>query len=242
MNKIVNVMIACLLVCTMFSVSQVGAQKTVTIVDSLGIEIEIPYPTTRVVNVNMFADEVIVALGGEDRIVGIDLIPLAEPEFYPTLQDKPHVGLHHFPNYEKIISLEPQVVIYASELMFLPGFTEKMEVAGIKAVCLNLWDPGTYDRDVRTLGIILGQEDRAEEYLNFAHSYIKMVEDRIKDIPQDERIGVYWEFHFPYLTMAKGSPINKFIEMAGGKNIFAEKEEPNFNCPAWSQPWREHPE
>ncbi|VUT25214.1 MAG: corrinoid ABC transporter substrate-binding protein [Candidatus Methanolliviera sp. GoM_oil] len=220
-RKIVGMMLAFMIVCTMLLVPQADAQKTVTIVDSMGNRVKIPYPVERVVNVNLFADEAIVALGGEDKLVGIDLIPLAEPEFYPTLQDKPSVGLHHFPSYEKIIDLEPDVVIAASDLMFLPGFKEKMEAAGIKVVYLNLWDPGTYDRDIKNLGIILGEEKRAKEYIKFVHSYVKMVEDRVKNIPSDERVDVYWEFHFPYMTMAKGSPIDKFIEMAGGRNVFA---------------------
>ena len=229
-KKIVGMMLACLIVCTVISVP-VDAKKTVTITDSSGNRVKIPYPVERVVNVNLFADEAIVALGGEDKLVGIDIIPLAEPEFYPTLQDKPSVGLHHFPSYEKIIALEPDVVIAASDLMFLPGFKEKMEKAGIEVVYLNLWDPGTYDRDVRNLGIILGEEKRAKEYLKFVHSYMKMVEDRVKDIPSDERVGVYWEFHFPYMTMAKGSPIDKFIEMAGGRNVFAGTEGGEFQMP-----------
>ncbi|BDC36571.1 ABC transporter substrate-binding protein [Candidatus Methanoliparum sp. LAM-1] len=209
-KKIIEAMLACLIVCTMFLApvtyadkGKADKKKIVTIIDSLGNRVEIPYPVERVVNVNLFADEVIVALGGEDKLVGIDLIPLAEPEFYPTLQNKPTVGLHHFPSYEKIIDLEPDVVIAASDLMFLPGFKEKMEAAGIKVVYLNLWKPETYDRDVRNLGIILGEEKRAEEYLKFVHSYIEMVEDRVKDIPSGERVGVYWEVHFPYMTMGK---------------------------------------
>jgi len=231
-NKKIVIMTFSFMILCMLLVPYADAQKTVTIVDSVGDNVEIPYPVKRVVNVNLFADEAIVALGGDDKIVGIDLIPLAEPEFYPTLQDKPSVGLHHFPSYEKIIGLRPDVVIAASDLMFLPGFKEKMEAAGIKVVYLNLWDPKTYDRDVRNLGIILGEEERAEEYLKFAHSYIDMVEDRVKDIPSDERVGVYWEFHFPYLTMAKGSPIDKYIVMAGGRNVFAGMEEEEVQMPA----------
>ena len=233
MNKkiFVGVMLTCLIVFTVISVP-VDAKKTVTIVDSLGNMVKIPYPVERVVNVNTFGNEVIVALGGEDKLVGIDMTPLSQPEFYPTLQDKPTIGLHHFPNYEMIIDLNPQVVIYESDLTFLPGFREKIEKAGITPVCLNLWDPATYDSDIRNLGIILGKEERAEEYLNFSHSYIKMVEDRVRDIPPDERVRVYWESPFPYTTMAKGSPMDKLIGLVRGTNVFSGAGGSEFRMPS----------
>ncbi|VUT25790.1 MAG: corrinoid ABC transporter substrate-binding protein [Candidatus Methanolliviera sp. GoM_oil] len=234
-RKIVGAMLAFMIVCTMLLVPQADAQKTVTITDSLGREVEIPYPVERVVNMNTFANEAIAALGGEDKVVGVDLSIKFFPEFYPTLRDKPVVGFHHFPSYEKIIEVDPDVVIYSSELMWSPGFEEIMEKAGIKPVCTSFWDPETYDRDVRNLGIILGKEKRAEEYLDFAHSYINMVEERVKDIPPDERVKVYWEVMFTDMTMGKPSPLNSLIEMAGGRNIFSETGGASFAMPTGAE-------
>jgi len=223
--------IACLMA-VMLPIPQASARETITVVDSWGQEIVIPYPVERIVSVNMLVDELIVALGGEDKVVGVDLMPLYMPEFYPTLQDKASVGLHHFPSYEKVIDLNPQVVITSSILCFLPGFNEKLEAAGIKTVTIDGWMPEVYDRDVRTLGKILGKEDRAEELIKFTHSYLDLVAGRVKDIPPEERTKVYWEFHFPFMTMTKGSPHNTMIEMAGGKNVFAEAGGGLFQMPS----------
>ena len=219
-KKIVGAMLAFVLVCTVLPVSQVDAQETVTIIDSLGYKVEIPYPVERVVSVDIFSYELIVALGGEDKLVGVEIMAKFFPEFLPTLQAKPTVGFFHYPSLERIFELNPQVLIYPGALIFMPGFRQKLEAAGIKAVSCFAVNPGDYDRDVRNLGIIFGKEKRAEEYLNFAHSYINMVQERVEDIPSDERVRVYWEVMWPGMTM--GGYINSFIEMSGGRNIFAE--------------------
>jgi iron complex transport system substrate-binding protein len=121
MNKkvFVGAILACLIVCAVFPVSQAGDQKTVTVVDSVGNKIEVPYPVERIASLNPAALEVIRALGAKDRIVGIDQFTKWNPDFYPRIKDKPSIGMPMGmpPNYEKIIDLNPQVVISYADPM-----------------------------------------------------------------------------------------------------------------------------
>ena len=80
-KKIVGMMLACLIVCTMLLVPQADAQKTVTITDSSGNRVKIPYPVERIAVLTPTASEIIVALGAENRVVGIDQYTKWNDEF-----------------------------------------------------------------------------------------------------------------------------------------------------------------
>lgn len=225
MNKkiFVGAMLACLIFCAVFPVTYASDQKTVTIVDSTGNRVEVPYPVERIACINPAAIEVIRALGAEDRIVGIDQFTKWNPDFNPELKDRPSIGMPMGmpPNYEKIIELNPQVVIsYADPMWYYPDLENKMKSAGIKVVRLDLYKPQSYDDDVKALGKMLGKEREAEDYLNFTRSYVDMIEKRVDIIPEEERMNVYFEFFMPYVAYSNGSGVDKLIEMAGGKNVF----------------------
>ena len=75
MNKrfLAGMMLAFLIISMMpVSLAQDNEQKTVTIIDAFGDEVEVPYPVERVVVLNPCALIHIVALGGADKIVGTE--------------------------------------------------------------------------------------------------------------------------------------------------------------------------
>jgi len=219
----VGAMLACLIFCAVFPVTYASDQKTVTIVDSTGNRVEVPYPVERIACINPAAIEVIRALGAEDRIVGIDQFTKWNPDFNPELKDRPSIGMPMGmpPNYEKIIELNPQVVIsYADPMWYYPDLENKMKSAGIKVVRLDLYKPQSYEDDVKALGKMLGKEREAEDYLNFTKSYVDMIEKRVDIIPEEEKVNVYFEFFMPYIAYGDSSGVDKLIEMAGGKNVF----------------------
>ena len=228
MNKKIfaGAMLAFLILCTLLSVPQTAAQKNVTIVDSVGNEVEIPYPVERIASLNPLAVEVICALGGEDKLVGVDYFTKWNSEFNPTMRNKPVIGypMGMPPNYEKIIDLNPQVVIsFADPLFFYPYLEDTMRSAGIKVLRLDLYKPNTFAGEVSILGQTLGKEERAKEYIDFSQSYVKEIEERVKAIPTEERVKGYYEWIVPYFAFGKGTGPYQLITMAGGEDIFQKE-------------------
>ena len=210
MNKkiFVGIVIACLIICVVPLVSQAVSQKTqktITVVDAMGNKVELPYPVERIACFTPQASEIIVALGEEDKIVGIDSFTKWCPEFYPTLKDKPLIGMVPVsPNYEKIIDLKPDVVLaYTDPLFNYPNLEETMSSAGIKVVRLDLYKPETFSREVDILGKMLGKEKEAKEYIDFAEAYTKKIEEKVKDIPPEERVRVYMSGSCPTSPMVR---------------------------------------
>ena len=225
-KKIMGVMLVFIMVCTVISVfSQVDAHENVTIVDTMGNKVEIPCPVERIAVLNPTASEIIVALGSEDRVVGIDQYTKWNDEFFLSLRDKPSIGLPPMPNYEKIIDLNPQVVIaFADPLFCYPNLEKRLEPAGIKVVRLNFHDPKTYRREVNLLGQMLGKEKRAKEFLNFSQSWVDTIEERVKDVPSEERVRIYYEWIVPYATYSEDAGPSHTTTMAGGASILSEEK------------------
>ena len=241
MNKkiFVGIVIACLIICVVPLVSQAVSQKTqktITVVDAMGNKVELPYPVERIACFTPQASEIIVALGEEDKIVGIDSFTKWCPEFYPTLKDKPLIGMVPVsPNYEKIIDLKPDVVLaYTDPLFNYPNLEETMSSAGIKVVRLDLYKPETFSREVNILGKMLGEEKEAKEYIDFAEAYAKKIEEKVKDIPPEERVRVYYEWFMPYIAYGKNTGPYQLIEMAGGVDIVGSEGGQALRMPGYS--------
>ncbi|RKY63533.1 MAG: hypothetical protein DRQ08_09455 [Candidatus Latescibacterota bacterium] len=193
------------------------ARETVTIVDSAGRRLQVPRPVRRMVVLNTDAAEVICALGGEEAIVGVSEF-VAESEFLRKLGDRPSVGRWNSPSYERIVELEPEVVIAYGRH---PGaeLEEKLEPAGIKVARIDCYKIGTLLQDVEALGRMLGREEEAEELIGFYRKYLKMVKQRLERIRPEDRIRVYVESYTELTSVAEGSGGHEICSEAGGINI-----------------------
>jgi iron complex transport system substrate-binding protein len=222
-NKIrlvVGVIATCLITSAILPIPQISAQRTITVEDSLGDNVEVPHSIERIVTLTPAALEVVWALGAENKVVGIDQFSKWNDEFFLPFRDKPSVGLPPMPNYEKIIDLSPQVVItFANPPLCYPKLEDGVKAAGIKVVRLNFNDPKAYDREVKVLGQMLGKKKRAEEFLNFSGSWVNEIEERVKGIPLEERVMVYYEWIKPYTIYGKETGPSQLITMAGGVNV-----------------------
>jgi len=198
--------------------------ETVTIIDSTGREVVLPQPLESIVALHTDVAEAIRALGAKDRIIGITKYMAGKAEYWPDLADATNCGSSFTPNYEQIIDLNPQVVIVYSGTFGFSAPTaleERMEPAGIKVVKLDCYKPETMTRDVSTLGVMLGKEDRATEYITFIEGYLSTVNSRVKKLKADEKVRVYFEQWTNYKSVAEGAGYHDMILMAGGINVFA---------------------
>ena len=109
------------------------ANATITIVDSAGRSVDVPYPVQSVVVLWSNPAKEMRALGVVDRIVGMDQSTKDEVDKgkLPELADVVVVGTQEEPNYEKIAELKPDVVISLSA-GYPPEPAEIEEVAALR--------------------------------------------------------------------------------------------------------------
>ena len=192
----------------------VGKEKELTVVDSADRIVTVKKPIERVVVSWSYPMDAIRMLGVKDKIVGVST---KDEIYFPELAKLPYVGYPF--DYEAILNLNPDLVITVGSLRH--GSKHATEAAeklpGIPVVGFSVtYCPFT--EAIEKLGYIFDKEDEAKHYINDFHDkYIGRIKTQTKRLSEEERPKVYEEaYSRPY------SVITGLVEVAGGRNIFAD--------------------
>ena len=136
--------------------------------------------------------------------------------YFPEFQDRQDLGSFGSSNTELIVKLCPDAIILTS--MRRVAALEAFEAAGIAAICV-VENVGKYVENVRLLGYILGKEDEAEEYIDWRVDRLNSIEERVENIPEEDKPKVYmeWGSWKPYSTQKEAG---SRIAAMGGRCIF----------------------
>ncbi len=89
------------------SLSLAGAGDTRMVVDQTGRRVEVPARIERIISLAPNLTEIVYALGLQDRLVGVTTLC----DYPPAAREKPKVGDVLNPSLEKIVQLQPDVVL-----------------------------------------------------------------------------------------------------------------------------------
>jgi len=195
-----------------------GEEDDLTIIDESGKIITIKEPVERVVICHAMFAEVLRSLRTEDRIVGIPSYMADYVVFYPELSKLPTIGGASTPDSEAIVSLNPDlVIVYGTWADNLEN--DLKDVAPV--IRLTYRPFSTTEKDITTLGYIVGKENEAEELIQFFEQPLSTVQENVATLSDDEKPRVYSEYT-DYRTHAKGSGLHDVLIMAGGINIASD--------------------
>ena len=94
---------------------------------------------------------------------------------------------------EKILACDPDIVI--SEYEDVEKEDALQEQLGVPVVTLKMGPGGVFDENVlgtlRMLGVIFGEEEKAESLVSFIESERAEIEKRTADVPEDQKPAVY---------------------------------------------------
>jgi iron complex transport system substrate-binding protein len=106
---------------------------------------------------------------------------------------------------------------------FDSGRVEQMENAGIKAVAIRGQNLEESFVAVRLMAKVLGCEERGEEYIRECEKILALVEERIGDIPAEQRPRVMFTGPKGIFSVAGGDMLTaSIIERGGGQNVAAD--------------------
>lgn len=202
-------------------VLQAEAKTTypITIKDSYGKDITFDKEPQKVISIAPNITEMIYNLDAQKKLVG-----RTDYCDYPSeALDIESIGTMRTPNIEKIISLEPDVVIASTH--FNEENTKKLEDNGIKVMCL--YQENDFDKVysmIEKLGKVLNKNEEAAKTVDNMKSTIDEVTNKIKglDDPSVYYVVSYGEsgdYSAPQNTF-----IGQIIKLAGGRNIVPESE------------------
>jgi iron complex transport system substrate-binding protein len=180
--------------------------------DDLGRLVAINGTPQRIVSLAPSNTEILFALGLGDKMVGVT----DWCDYPPEALDKEKVGAYDTPDIEKIVALNPDLILVAygttmDVINTLDGLG--LTVFGIKSIDLD-----DVLNDIRTVGEITDKEVEAQALTSEMESRIKAVTDVTSELEQRPRV-FYIVWHDPLWTAGSETFIHELIEKAGGVNI-----------------------
>jgi iron complex transport system substrate-binding protein len=191
-------------------------------VDGAGRNVTLTVPVERIVSINSGLTEMLCALGCQNRLVGRD----KSSNMPPSVLNVPIVGDNSYlPNVELLLELRPDVIFADSMLPYNSVAMQQLEAAGIPIFIADPIDPEpTKHSDltvvdfscnlISKLALIVGNEAKATEYINYVQYYNNLVKERIATLNQSQRPKVMLEWYQPYNTF-----VTPGLDQAGGINI-----------------------
>ncbi|MDD3071911.1 MAG: ABC transporter substrate-binding protein [Methanoculleus horonobensis] len=201
--------------------------RALTITDSSGRATTLTRPLRRIAVFNSDTLEMMRSIGIEsDRVVGVSKYTLEDPTYFPEYRETANLGSVWSPDYEQAAAVRPDAVfLYATISQSSCDDIEATLGAidpGIRFFRFDCYRPTVYADEVRTLGLLLGKEEEAGRFLAFYGNVMDTVAGVVDPIPADDRVPVYLESWNDYKSAGKGSGYDEKIELAGGRNIFAD--------------------
>lgn len=159
--------------------------------------------------------EVLYALGEQDRIVGISQFTV-RPE--GVRQEKPRVSAFTSARHEKILALQPDLVVGFSDIQ--ADIARDLIKEGVEVWISNHRSVDGIISYVRRLGAMVGVPEEAERYAASLAAHVDDVRDRAAALPRRPRV-YFEEWNDPHITGIGW--VSELIEAAGGIDVFSEK-------------------
>jgi len=190
-------------------------QRPIVLTDDFGREVTLDKPAVRIVSLAPSTTELLFALGLADKIVGVT-------EFcnYPALaQTKEKVGGFGPPSIEKIISLDPDLVVAAS---LHQAVVEQLEQLNIPVIAVNPTNMAQVIANALLLGKATGATREAQTIEQDFTTAMREVEQKTRGLAESSRPLVYFEiWHDPITSAGPNTFIHELITRAGGINLAA---------------------
>jgi ABC-type Fe3+-hydroxamate transport system substrate-binding protein len=183
--------------------------------DDFGDPVRVGATPSRIVSLNPATTEILFTLGAGTRLVGrtkYDSWP-DSAKLIPPLGD----GIQ--PNVEAVLAAHPDLVILYASQDNRPA-AERFRAAGVNTLSLKIDHISDFRRTVQLLGAILRDSARARTVIDSVYRTLDSVRTATAKLG---RPTVFWHiWDAPVITIGSGSFMNELVDIAGGKNVYAD--------------------
>ena len=206
----------------------VEEKLSVTVIDALGKTVTIEKPPRRVVSLAPSITEILFALGLGEYVVGVDSYSDYPPEVEKLKEEGKIkvVGDYWNPDIEKLLSLEPDLVIVDEGAH--TKFEATFESYGLRVLYVHGGSARSVEdiySDIQLLATVFGIEDRGASLAKSISNAIEAIEKRLTET-NVTRVKVFVLLSPPaygFWTAGGGTYLNELIRLAGGINMFSDK-------------------
>jgi iron complex transport system substrate-binding protein len=197
-KRLFSALLTLVLMALLLSGSAWAAEFPLTFNDSAGRSVTLQMPVERVIVLSSDAAEAVELLGAEDLIVGVADTVQKYSWCLPHLKSKALVGKWNAPDYEMIgqiargegDTITPDILVlgYPSGKMSGKSYAvdaveeglspfENITVAGF-----SFYKEQSLDEEITKLGMILGKEDKAQEYIAWKNSQKEAISNAVQNL------------------------------------------------------------
>lgn len=183
------------------------------IVDDAGRAVTITGRPERIVSLAPANTEIVAALGGLDRLVGVTTYC----DYPAEVAELPKMGDFVGPNLEAIAAAGPDLVLVTTGIQ--TETISQLEDLGATVVAV---DPQSFDAlidSIETVGAIIGEPDRAAGLVESMEIQIHDIAEQVEGAPVRCFLEIAQD---PLFTVGTGTLLNDLIEHAGGENVVTE--------------------
>ncbi|HET7230444.1 MAG TPA: helical backbone metal receptor, partial [Longimicrobium sp.] len=192
------------------------ADSAVQVVDDAGRTVTLPHPARRIVALVPAVTETVIALGAADRLVG-----RTDYDKGPVVERLPSVGGGLDPSIEKLVSLHPDVVL-GWETSGRTELRDRLTALGIPVFSVKTEDTTDVYRSLRNLGRLMARERAADSVAASIRRELDAVRASVAGAPRPSVFFVVW--NDPPMTAGPRTFVSHVVEVAGGKNVFADQQ------------------
>ncbi len=189
----------------------------ITLVDALARAVTVSQRPERIISIAPSNTEILFSLSLEPRIVGVDQFS----DFPAAAKSKPQVGGMVTPDFERIASLRPDLILATGGTQ--KGAVESAERLGLVIFALN---PSTLEgalQSILTVGRLTGTSREAQELTIRLRQRIGAVTRKTRGLSATQRPTVFWIiWPEPLMTAGPRTFVHDLITLAGGRNIAAD--------------------
>ncbi len=169
----------------------------------------------RVISFAPSLTEMVYAINCQDRLVGVT----SWCSYPPEAKSKTVVGDYASPNWERMASLKPDLVILVGSEK--SPMLSRLKAMGIPAAVFHSETADDILGDIKLLGKMLGGQAAADSLVFRLRLQMDSLSRSVASIPSDQRPRVFAEISDrPLMTGGDQSFLGQLIAMAGGRNIF----------------------
>ena len=186
-----------------------------TVRDDFGDPVRIGQAPTRIVSLNPATTEILFALGAGSRLVG-----RSQFDRWPdSAKLIPDVGVGLQPNVEVVLGTHPDLVILYASQDNRPAVA-RFRAAGVNTLALRTDHISDFRRTVELFGAILRDSVRASAVADSVTRTLARVRAATAGLP---RPTVFWQiWDAPLITIGAGSFMSELVDIAGGRNVYAD--------------------
>jgi len=168
----------------------------------------------RIVCLTEETTETLYRLGEEWRIVGISGFTVRPPR---ARREKPRVSAFTSARTERIVALAPDLVLGFSDLQ--ADIAAELVRAGLEVHVFNHRSVADILRMIRTLGGMIGCEEKAQALIEDLSAELAQVQARAARLPRRPRV-YFEEWDDPMISGIRW--VSELVQLAGGEECFPE--------------------